>query len=127
VAQRERWSQKPSTRQAEESVPESPDGDDENVRVEEPTGQVALFADGDAERFRSRWEAVQVSFVDEPRHAVEEADGLVEEMIERLSNGFSAQRKRLEQAWTSEDEVSTEDLRQSLQKYRSFFERLLSL
>jgi hypothetical protein len=70
---------------------------------------------------------VQASFVDEPRHAVEEADALVKDVVERLSESFSAQRERLEQAWTSEDEVSTEDLRQALQKYRSFFQRLLSL
>jgi hypothetical protein len=99
----------------------------QNVRAEEATEKAPLFAADDAERLRSRWETVQSSFVDEPRHSVEEADALVKDVIGRLSESFSEQRERMEQAWTSEDEVSTEDLRLALQRYRSFFERLLSL
>jgi hypothetical protein len=106
---------------------ESTDGVYETARAEDGTEQAPLFDGMDSERLRSRWETVQASFVDEPRHAVEEADALVKDVVERLSESFSAQRERLEQAWTSEDEVSTEDLRQALQKYRSFFQRLLSL
>ena len=69
-----------------------------------------MFASDDAERLRSRWETVQTGFVDEPRLAVEEADALVRDVIGRLSESFSAQRERMEETWTSEDEVSTEDL-----------------
>jgi hypothetical protein len=99
----------------------------EGRSADEALEQAPLFADDDAQRLRSRWEAAQAGFVDEPRKAVENADALVKDVIGLLSESFSAQRERMEQAWTSDDEVSTEELRQALQRYRSFFERLLSL
>lgn len=85
-----------------------------------------LFAGNDSETFRSRWTDIQTGFVDEPRHAVEEADGLVAEVIQRLAQTFADERTKLEQQWGKGDDVSTEDLRLSLQRYRSFFERLLA-
>jgi hypothetical protein len=74
-----------------------------------------LFSEGDAKDFRARWESLQVSFVDEPRRAVEQADSLVAEAIKRLAE------------WDRGDNVSTEDLRVALQHYRAFFGRLLSV
>lgn len=88
---------------------------------------VAMFAAEESEGFRTRWDAVQTGFVDEPRRAVVEADALVAQVIKRLSEVFADERTRLEGQWGHEDQVSTEDLRQALRKYRSFFERLLSL
>jgi hypothetical protein len=76
---------------------------------------------------RSRWDAVQVAFVDEPRRAVEQADGLVAFAMKRLAEVFSEERSKLEKQWDRGDNVSTEDLRIALQRYRSFFHRLLSL
>ena len=89
-------------------------------------GAAALLADEDAGGFRSRWNEIQVRFVDEPRGTVQEADRLVAEMMERLAQMFSEERTRLESQWERGDDVSTEDLRIALQRYRSFFERLLS-
>jgi hypothetical protein len=108
-------------------VPENEDGSDE-VR---PEGQsqadvAAILADEDAGGFRSRWNEIQVRFVDEPRGSVEKADGLVAEMTGRLTKMFSEERTRLEGQWERGDDVSTEDLRIALQRYRSFFDRLLS-
>jgi hypothetical protein len=77
--------------------------------------------------FRTRWEAIQTGFVDEPRSAVEQADSLVSEMMKRLSEVFADERKTLEAQWGRGDNVSTEDLRIALKRYRSFFERLLSV
>jgi hypothetical protein len=85
-----------------------------------------LFPGNESESFRSRWTEIQTGFVDEPRHAVEAADGLVAEVIQRLAATFAEERKGLEQQWGRGSDVSTEDLRVSLQRYRSFFERLLS-
>jgi hypothetical protein len=90
-----------------------------------------LFA-GDVERdFRTRWRDIQSGFVDEPRPAVEKADQLVAELMQRLAQSFSEQRKNLEQQWEASektsDKISTEDLRVALTRYRSFFERLLSV
>ena len=86
-----------------------------------------LFENPDAGGYRTRWSAIQTGFVDEPRKAVEEADTLVAEVMKRLAESFAEERKRLESQWERSDQVSTEDLRLAMRRYRSFFERLLSL
>ena len=91
---------------------------------ERPT---ALFSQQETEGLRARWAEVQTTFVDEPRAAVEHADGLVAETIKRLAEGFAAERQNLEAHWDRGTDVSTEDLRQALRRYRSFFDRLLSI
>lgn len=78
------------------------------------------------EGFTSRWQEIQASFVDEPRGSVAEADALVAELMQQLATGFSQERERLEAQWDRGDDVSTEDLRVALTRYRSFFDRLLS-
>jgi hypothetical protein len=88
-------------------------------------GAAALFDKAEVERFQSEWEAVQTGFVDEPRGAVERADTLVADLMQRLATGFAEERSQLEAQWDRGDEVSTEDLRVALQRYRSFFGRLL--
>ena len=87
----------------------------------------ALFPAEDAKTFQARWEAVQVSFVDEPRRAVEQADALVAEALKRQAEIFAAARADLEAQWTRGQDVSTEDLRQALQRYRAFFTRVLKV
>src|SRR5262249_42913622 len=86
-----------------------------------------LFDEGEGADFRSRWFAIQAGFVDEPSKSVEEADELVAAAIKRLAEIFAAERKNLEEEWGSGDDVSTEDLRIALRRYRSFFDRLLSV
>jgi hypothetical protein len=88
---------------------------------------VPLFSAEEARDFRARWDAIQVSFVDEPRHVVEQADSLVAVAMKRLAEMFAAERARLEGQWDRGDNVSTEDLRLALQRYRSFFGRILSV
>lgn len=85
-----------------------------------------LLGSDEASTFRSRWESIQTGFVDSPRQAVEDADGLVAELMQRLAQTFTQERENLEGQWSRGDDVSTEDLRVALQRYRSFFERLLS-
>jgi hypothetical protein len=79
-----------------------------------------------SERLTTRWQEIQTSFVDKPRDAVAEADALVADLMQRLAAGFAHERERLESQWDSGDDVSTEDLRVALTRYRSFFDRLLS-
>lgn len=74
-----------------------------------------------------RWSDIQASFVDQPRHAVELADSLVAETMERLAQTFAAARENLEKQWDRGEKVTTEDLRLTLQRYRAFFDRLLSV
>jgi len=76
---------------------------------------------------RGRWDKVQTGFVDEPRAAVQEADELVAQAMKRLAEVFADERKKLEQQWDRGDDVNTEDLRVALRKYRSFFQRLLTV
>jgi hypothetical protein len=75
----------------------------------------------------TRWESIQAGFVDHPRQAVHEADALVSDLMERLTRTFADERETLEEQWSESDDVSTEELRVALQRYRSFFERLISV
>jgi len=86
-----------------------------------------LFRPEQAADFRARWDGIQVRFVDEPRLCVEQADSLVAETMKRLAESFSKQRENLEQQWHRGGEVSTEDLRLALRRYRSFFGRLMQI
>jgi hypothetical protein len=87
----------------------------------------SLFPNNELQGLRNRWSDVQAAFVDEPRRAVEQADGLVASAMQRLAEVFAEERSKLEQQWGRGDDVSTEDLRLALQRYRSFFHRLLSI
>jgi hypothetical protein len=77
--------------------------------------------------FRARWEKIQVGFVDEPRRAVEHADNLVAETMQRPADTFARERENLEGQWDRGGEVSTEDLRLALRRYRTFFGRLVQI
>jgi hypothetical protein len=107
---------------------------DGTTSATEPTADVAerdpddtpLLQEDEGAKLSSRWESIQVTFVDDPRRAVEEADGLVAEVMQQLADGFARERENLEGQWTRGEDVSTEDLRVALQRYRSFFQRLLS-
>ena len=88
---------------------------------------IQLLVTDEAHNLRSRWDAIQTGFVDEPHRAVEQADNLVAEVMQRLAQIFADERSKLEGQWSRGDNVSTEDLRVALQRYRSFFDRLLSI
>jgi hypothetical protein len=87
----------------------------------------ALFPENESKGFHKRWTDIQTGFVDEPRRAVERADELVAEVIKRLAASFAQERSKLEGQWGRGDNVSTEDLRVALQRYRAFFDRLLKI
>ena len=97
---------------------------DDSDPVDPPEPQ--LLDTADSGELRERWSGIQTGFVDEPRRAVEEADALVADLMRRLAESFSRERQALEGQWDRGDEVSTEDLRVALQRYRSFFDRLLA-
>ena len=88
---------------------------------------VPLFEGEAAEKFRTRWLAIQSKFVDDPSASVKEADDLVADVIQKITSNFADRRGSLEKQWNSGGQTSTEDLRIALKQYRSFFERLLSL
>ena len=78
-----------------------------------------------AESYNSRWTELKGEFVDDPRSAVRGANELVGEVLDELEELFRRQRTDLEHGLDSE-QTTTEDLRQALGRYRSFFDRLLS-
>ncbi|HEY5289470.1 MAG TPA: hypothetical protein VIJ59_05510 [Caulobacteraceae bacterium] len=86
-----------------------------------------LLSQQEAKDLRTRWDALQTSFVDEPRRAVEQADNLVANAMKRLAEVFAEERGKLEGQWDRGDDVSTEDLRLALHRYRAFFGRLLAV
>ena len=86
-----------------------------------------MFPPDRAQDLRRRWQELQVGFVDDPRDAVQSADQLVAQVMKELAQSFADERTNLEHQWDRGDQVSTEDLRLSLRRYRSFFERLLSV
>jgi len=88
--------------------------------------RASLLDDSELQNITMRWKDIQADFVDEPAEAVQEADALVAELMQRLAAMFATQRTELETRLAGDNEVSTEDLRQGLRRYRSFFERLLA-
>jgi hypothetical protein len=86
-----------------------------------------LFEEESARKFRSRWQVIQGKFVDDPRDSVKQADDLVADIIKSVTMSFADRRIALEKQWNSGEDISTEDMRQALKRYRSFFERLLTL
>ena len=105
---------------ANEAAEEAHDDDDGDDGGE-------LFAPDDRNELEQRWAEIQGRFVDEPRGAVEGANALVDDLMNRLMSSFSEERSRLEGQWDRGDDVTTEDLRTVLQKYRAFFGRLLEI
>lgn len=104
--------------------PARPVTNDVETAVEQP---VSLFADADVTDYRTRWSSIQTAFVDEPRKAVENADNLVKSALNKLSESFTQERQTLANQWERGDNISTEDLRITLRRYRWFFDRLLSI
>lgn len=118
---------------AAESRDYGADASDERPTTEayESTGtpedeQGPLLPEDQSDRFVTRWQEIQTGFVDEPRESVAQADALVADLMQRLAASFSNAREGLEEQWDRGDDVSTEDLRVALKRYRAFFDRLLS-
>jgi hypothetical protein len=130
TASTERMVDDPSwQRQADEFVANRSERVDDGAShaQEESSTETSLFAEADREELRRGWDSVQAGFVDDPKRCVEQADGLVSDAVERLSNSFAEARSRLEQQWGRGEQASTEDLRVALKRYREFFDRLLAV
>jgi hypothetical protein len=103
------------------------EGDVPAAAAHESSSGTTLFGDDELAGLRARWDSVQAGFVDDPRDCVHKADGLVSDLVDHLTAGFSQTRSRLEERWARGEEASTEDLRMALKSYRQFFERLLAV
>lgn len=116
--------ERPANEQSAERVAEKVDNNSAAAMDErlEP-----LFEEEEADKFRTQWLNIQSKFVDNPRESVREADELVAGVLKSVTMGFHNRRTSLEKQWNGGNNVSTEDLRQALRRYRSFFDRLLTL
>jgi hypothetical protein len=115
----------PASAESQDAKPQAQRADGANHDAPPAGRSSPLLVAEEAGHFRSRWDEIQTRFVDAPRQSVEEADHLVAEAIKRIAEAFAAERKKLEQQWSRGEDVSTEDLRIALQRYRGFFSRLL--
>ena len=113
----------PNVRRIDRPVP----GDAATGHGAREEGPGALLAAAESTELRHQWESIQTGFVDEPRRAVEDADSLVAQAMKRVAEVFAEEHARLEGQWSEGRDVSTEDLRVALTRYRSFFDRLLSV
>jgi hypothetical protein len=91
------------------------------------SGHAPLFQENELSDLRGKWHRIQGDFIDDPRAVVQQADELVAATMKRLAEVFSEERAKMEQEWSRGEQVSTEDLRQALRRYRSFFDRLLTV
>jgi hypothetical protein len=103
------------------------EANNDGVQTSKEAKLAPLFNDEAAQAFRSQWDVVQRSFVDDPQEAVRAGDELVAQVIKSLAESFSEQRSVLEGELGQTDQSSTENLRLALRRYRSFFERLLNI
>ena len=113
------------TSDSAQAQPVSPDTEVMGTVSSEPNA--SLFAHDTLSGLRSRWDHVQASFVDNPRECVQQADGLVSDVVNELTSAFSQARSGLEAQWSRGEQASTEDLRVALKRYREFFDRLLAV
>jgi hypothetical protein len=108
---------------SERVEPTGPSGPGESTPFSAHTG---LLPDEDLGSYQQRWDELQVRFIDEPRQSVRQADDLVVEVTRKIAERFTYARDDFEQRWEGGNEPTTEELRQALQGYRNFFQRLVT-
>jgi hypothetical protein len=94
--------------------------------AESELGKITSLLSNESEELRSRWTSIQAQFVDQPCTSIEQADALIADAIERLSKALGIQQSQLRERWLNHDDVSTEELRLTLQEYRTFLNNLFS-
>lgn len=103
------------------------EANNEQRGIEQLDGSLPLFEEQEVGDLRSRWQKIQGEFVDDPHASVEKADKLVAAAVQRLTEIFAQEKSNLESMWSRGNEISTEDMRQALRRYRAFFDRILAL
>jgi hypothetical protein len=89
--------------------------------------ETTLLKCEDIDELKSRWDSIQIEFVDEPRKSVEKADALLVDAVKMIDRELSEKRSELSEHFVNHDNVSTEDLRVTLQSYRTFLNRIFAL
>jgi hypothetical protein len=103
----------------------SPDEPTDLKPGEVPAAAVtAIWTEDSAQDLRDRWREAQLRFVDDPQKAADDTRNLVNEAVEALTAALASHREQLN-SWP--DNSDTEQYRVIVQRYRTFFERLLTL
>jgi hypothetical protein len=120
-----------TTAELVESSKQTQESQNQNQPTQNQPNHAPLFDEREAVDLRGRWQSIQGSFVDDPQASVVQADQLVATAIQRLAEIFAHEKANLENAWSRSGDVtsavSTEEMRQALRRYRSFFDRILSV
>lgn len=90
-----------------------------------PSQAPSPVGSGGSDQALERWKVIQGEFVDDPRKSVQDAHELVGEVMAKILEAYTKERERLQGQWSGPEQVSTEDLRNCLQRYRAFLSRLL--
>lgn len=101
----------------DETAPE-PASDSPGTKADADGRAASVGLLNDPAELRNEWQLVQGTFVDDPQKAVHEASSLVERTLREIQENVSSAH--------ISDPTSTEELRVSFQRYREFFQRLLS-
>jgi hypothetical protein len=125
----------PEMEPAQRAVDDAAEGEAPNIEARTAgagRGDVAArgdepFVAADATRYQDRWYEIQTGFVDEPGHAVQSAGELLTELIDDLNRRLTTELEALDARRGASDDVSTEDLRVTFQRYRTFFDRLMTV
>jgi hypothetical protein len=80
----------------------------------------------DVTGYQDRWYEIQTGFVDEPSRAVQSAGELLTEVMDDLTRRLTTELEAFDARPGAGDDASTENLRVTFQRYRSFFDRLLT-
>ncbi|MEU4545775.1 hypothetical protein [Nonomuraea dietziae] len=91
-----------------------------------PQQRQALF-DQDVDQAHTRWHDLQATFVEDPRQAVEQADELLDEVVNALTSSLTTRTSELGDRWKNTDQGDTEQLRLALRDYGAMLEQLLAL
>ena len=110
----------------QQTIRETTDANVDSTRTRDIRDEDAGFLPDDRmDALRAQWNDVQAAFVDDPQNAVQRAHQLVTQLVNELTDTFTRERSTLESQWSGGGQADTEALRVALQRYRSFFNRLL--
>jgi hypothetical protein len=99
------------------------DGRVTGMPATDPEREFELFPSTDVDGFRQRWDALQASFVDDPKGAASQAEALIGELVDRVGRRHQELRDEIGRNGDSGD--ATESNRIAIRRYRAFFRSLV--
>ncbi|GAA3451424.1 hypothetical protein [Dactylosporangium matsuzakiense] len=88
------------------------------------TGMTGMTSDAHAYEVRTRWQDLQLRFVDDPQSAAGEAERLVDDALAGVTASLNARKDQLS-TWRASGRDDTEQLRAAVHGYRDFLNHLV--